>query len=142
MSLLNVAAQLFLNNLGSQGSNLGESNVVSALTNLLPTNSQGDLDLGSILSMFQGSSGLASLAASWLGDGGNSPISAGQIMEMFGQSKVQGFANELNLDENAASTGLSNMIPDLIDQNSKGGSLMDSDMMGSLAKGVLGSLFK
>ena len=56
------------------------------------------------------------------------------------------FAQELGVDENTAASGLSNMILSLIDGNSNGISLLDSlcgsDMIGSLAKGALGSFFK
>jgi hypothetical protein len=56
------------------------------------------------------------------------------------------FAQELGVDENTATSGLSNMIPSLIDGNRNGGSLLNSlcgsDMISSLAKGNLGSFFK
>ena len=143
MNLINLAAQMFLKNLGNQ--QIDEGNVIGALSKLLPTGQNGDIDLGSILGMLQGGS-LASLAASWLGDGSNSPISSNQIMDVLGQGKVQDFASSLNMNQDEATNGLANMIPDLIDQNSKGGTLLDavggSDMLGSLAKGVLGNLFK
>jgi len=115
------------------------------LSSLLPTNSSGDLDLGGLLGQMNGG-GLASLAASFLGDGANDNMSGSQITDLFGQSKVSGFADALGVDESTASNGLSDIIPNLIDSNSKGGSLLDSvggsDMLGSLAKGALGSLFK
>lgn len=63
-------------------------------------------------------------------------------MDLFGQDKVKSFADEIGVDEATASNGLSDIIPDLIDKNSEGGSLLDGDAMGALAKGALGSLFK
>ncbi len=145
MDLMKIATQLLINQLGGSNSNLSESVVSAALSKLMPTNSSGDLDLGSLLGQLNGG-GLASMAASWLGDGDNSSVSGSQITDLFGQSQVQSFAQDLGVDESTASNGLSNMIPDLIDGSSKGGSLLDSigggDMMGSLAKGALGSLFK
>lgn len=146
MDLMKIATQLVMSKLSSGGqSNLNEGLVGAALSNLLPTNSGGDLDLGGLLGQLNGG-GLASIAASWLGDGDNSPVSGNQIADVLGQSKISEFAKTVGVDEATASNGLSDIIPNLIDNSSKGGSLLDSvggsDMLGSLAKGALGSLFK
>jgi len=146
MDLMKIATQLLMSKLSSGGnSSLSEGAIGAALSNLLPTNSSGDLDLGGLLGQMNGG-GLASLAASFLGDGANQPMSGNQITDLFGQSKMSGFAKDLGVDESTASNSLSDIIPNLIDSNSKGGSLLDSvggsDMLGSLAKGALGSLFK
>ncbi len=144
MDLMKIAAQLFMNKLGANGADMNESSVVSALTALLPSKG-GNLDLGGLLGQLNGG-GLASLAASWLGDGANSPLSASQLLSILGQGKVDSFAKSLNLNADTASQGLSGMLPELIDNHSKGGSLLDavggSDLLGSLAKNALGSLFK
>ena len=145
MDLMKIATQLLMSKLSGGNSNLTETVVSAALSNLLPTNSGGDLDLGSLIGQLNGG-GLASLASSWLGDGPNDAISGNQIADLFGQSKVSSFANDLGVDEATASNGLSDIIPSLIDSSSKGGSLLDSvggnEMLGSLAKGALDSLFK
>lgn len=145
MDLMKIATQLIMSQLGGGNSNMSEDVVSGALSKLMPTNSSGDLDLGGLLGQLNGG-GLASMAASWLGDGDNSPMDGNQITDLFGQSQVQNFAQDLGVDENSATSGLSNMIPSLIDGNSNGGSLLDSlggsDMIGSLAKGALGSFFK
>jgi uncharacterized protein YidB (DUF937 family) len=142
---MKIATQLLMNKLGGSNSGLTETILSAALSKLMPTNSGGDLDLGGLLSQLNGG-GLAALASSWLGDGANSPISGSQIADLFGQSKISSFANEIGVDEATATNGLSDIIPDLIDSNSNGGSLLDSvggsDMLDSLAKGALGSLFK
>ena len=144
MDLIKIAAQLFISKLGSSGSGLDISKVISSLSTLLPTKG-GELDLGSLVGQLQGG-GLASLAASWLGDGANEGFSAGQLLSLLGQGKVENFANQLGIETQTASQGLSDMIPELIDKSSQGGSLLDAvgggDMLGSLAKGALGSLFK
>ena len=146
MDLMKIATQLLMSKLSSGGnSSLNEGMVGAALSSLFPTNSGGDLDLGGLLGQMN-CGGLASLAASFLGDGKNDSMSGSQITDLFGQSKMSGFANALGVDESTASNSLSDIIPNLIDSNSKGGSLLDSlggsDMLGSLAKGALGSLFK
>ncbi|NRA71528.1 MAG: hypothetical protein HRU24_10930, partial [Gammaproteobacteria bacterium] len=40
--------------------------------------------------------------------------------------KIAAFASSLGVDSDTATTGLSNMLPDLIDQGSSGGNLLDS----------------
>lgn len=139
MDLLKVAADIFIQKLGSDGGNLNVSSVISGLKGLLPT-SGGEIDIPSLLKMFQGDGGLASLASSWLGDSGNQKLDPSQLMGLLGASKVEGFAKGLGIDSGTASSGLASMIPDLIDKNSVGGSLMKG-VAGSLGKGLLGKLF-
>lgn len=134
MDLLKMGAELFMKN-SNMASGLDIGTVTSALKNLLPTNG-GNLDLQGIISKM-GGGGLASLASSWLGDGGNESISPQQVVSMLGQDKVSSFAQSLGMGESEASSGLASMLPDLIDKSSSGGSLMKS-----VGGGLLGKLFK
>lgn len=140
MDLMQMATKLFMQQLGGAGSSLNSDGVQSALGSLLGA-SGGKLDLGSIVSQLDGG-GLAAMAKSWLGDGGNSAISADQIMGLFGQSKVEGFASQLGLDSGTAAGGLAGMLPDLIDQNSKGGSLLEMAGGGGGLLGAAAKFFK
>ena len=139
MDLMQIGAQLLQSKLGS---NLQTGDIASALGGLLG----GDnFDIGSLISKVQGNSGLASMAASWLGDGANSAMSGSQVMDIFGKDKVTEFASKLNIDEATASNGLADMLPQLIDKASSGGSLLDS-AMGSMGgagglMGMAGKLF-
>jgi len=136
---MQIGAQLLQSKLGS---NVETGDIVSALSDLLG----GDnFDLGSLISKMQGNGGLASMAASWLGDGANSEMSGSQVMEIFGEDKVSEFASKLNIDEGEASNGLADMLPQLIDKASSGGSLLES-AMGSMGgadglMGIAGKLF-
>ena len=139
MDIIQIGAQLLQSKLGS---NLQTGDIASALGGLLG----GDnFDIGSLISKVQGNSGLASMAASWLGDGANSAMSGSQVMDIFGKDKVTEFASKLNIDEATASNGLADMLPQLIDKASSGGSLLDS-AMGSMGgagglMGMAGKLF-
>ena len=139
MDLLQIGAQLLQSKLGS---NIQTGDIASALSGLLG----GDnFDIGSLISKIQGNSGLASMAASWLGDGANSAMSGSQVMDIFGKEKVSEFASKLNIDEGTASNGLADMLPQLIDKASSGGSLLES-AMGSMGgagglMGMVGKLF-
>jgi len=139
MDLIQIGAQLLQSKLGS---NLQTGDIATALSGLLG----GDnFDIGSLISKIQGNSGLAGMAASWLGDGANSAISGSQVLDIFGKDKVTEFASKLNIDEGTASNGLADMLPQLIDKASSGGSLLDS-AMGSMGgagglMGMAGKLF-
>lgn len=123
MSLLQMAAQLFLDKSdGNTGLDVGT--VSRALTNLLPVDGN-DLNIGALVSQF-GSGDLASMVGSWLGDGDNDAIAGARIVDALGSDKVASFASELGIDANKASEGLAGMIPELINKNSSGGSLLDS----------------
>ena len=74
MNLINVASELFLKELGSSAGGLNADSVGDALQNLLPTNG-GDLDFAALVQQFSGGD-LGNLVQSFLGDGGNLPMSA------------------------------------------------------------------
>jgi len=123
MSLLQMAAQLFLDK-SDTNTGLDVGTVASALKNLLPGDGD-DLNIGALVSQF-GSGGLASMVGSWLGDGDNDAIAGTNIVDALGSQKVASFASELGIDTDKASEGLAGMIPELINKNSSGGSLLDS----------------
>ena len=139
MDLIQIGAQLLQSKLGS---NAGTGDIATALSGLLG----GDnFDIGSLISKIQGNSGLASMAASWLGDGANSAMSGSQVMDIFGKDKVSEFASKLNIDEGTASNGLADMLPQLIDKASSGGSILETALgstggVGGLM-GMAGKLF-
>lgn len=140
MNLTEIASKLLMEKLSGQGGDTSEGAVQSALQNLLPTDG-GDLNLTSLVGQFMGNGGLASLAQSWLGDGENEALSADSIVSMFGESKVGEFAQQLGIDNDTAANGLSDMIPNLIDQASSGGALK-SNLAGSLISGLVSKFFK
>ena len=139
MDLMQIGAQLLQSKLGS---NVQTGDIASALGGLLG----GDnFDLGSLVSKMQGNDGLASMVTLWLGDGENTAISGSQVRGIFGQDKVSEFASKLNIDEGTASNGLADMLPQLIDKASSGGSMIES-AMGSMGgagglMGMAGKLF-
>ena len=97
----------------------------SALGDLL---GGGDkFDLTDLVGRFTGAGGdVATKAKSWLGDGANDAISVSQIQETLGADKIEAFAAKLGVGREEAGKGLSEMLPQLIDMGSRGGSLLDS----------------
>ena len=122
MDLMNIAADLFRSQLGGAGRDLATGSVVPALRGLMG-DGNGQLDLAGIVGRLEGS-GLASLASSWLGDGANDALSPQKIVDLFGSDRLGAFAGQLGLDDDAATTGLAGMLPELIDKHSSGGSLL------------------
>lgn len=101
------------------------SDAETALDDLLPGNKS--FDLGDIVGQFTGSGGdIAAKAKSWLGDGENDSISASDVQDVLGSDKVEAFAKRLGIGAEEASSSLSDILPELIDKSSKGGSLLGS----------------
>ncbi|HBD11782.1 MAG TPA: hypothetical protein DCZ13_06515 [Porticoccaceae bacterium] len=139
MDLLQIAAKLFMDKLPDQGSGLSLSLVTSALEKLLPS-ANGDLDIAALVNQFMNQGGLAAMASSWLGDGGNQSLSADKLLTLLGGAKVGAFAEQLGLDQSAAASGLSEMIPELIDKSSSAGAVT-ANPLGALTSGLTGKLF-
>lgn len=122
MDIKSLATKLILSKIGGANDSGAAS---SALDDLV--GGSGGFDLGDIVGQFTGSGGdLASKAKSWLGDGGNEPVSADQIQDAIGSDKIEAFAKKLGIGREEASSGLSQVLPELIDKSSKGGNLLDS----------------
>lgn len=121
MSIVNLAAEIFLSKIGGSANT---DQITSGLTTLL-FGDGGDVDLMGLVSKFQ-TGDLASLAASWLGDGANEALPLEQIKNVLGEANVAQFASSVGIDASTALDGLSQTIPELIDQSSSGGSILDS----------------
>ncbi len=124
--LLKMGASAFINSKmsGDAGSNLDLGSLTSALSGLTG-GSDGGFDIGSILSNMQGG-GMADMAQSWLGDGDNAPMEDEHVTNMFGADKIRDFASQLGMSESEAIGGLRDAMPQMVDQASSGGSLLDS----------------
>ena len=137
MDLMTVGAQLLQSKLSQGGGDT--DNIISALSGLLG-DGQGGLDLGNIIASMQGGN-LADIASSWLGSGSNQSVDVDQLRDLFGGDKVSQFASQLGTDEDSALQGLSEALPEMINQGSPGGSLLDSvggiGGLANMAKGFL-----
>ena len=137
--LLKIGAQAFQSGIADQiTGSLSLDTVMDALAGLMPGEGR-NVDLGALLERMQGG-GLAAMAQTWLGDGDNDGIDAGQLVDMFGRDSIRSFAGKLGLDEGTALSGLQQAVPKMIDKASSGGSL---DSIGGLsgALGMAGKLF-
>lgn len=89
--------------------------------------------LAQLLGKFQ-QAGLADQAASWVGTGGNLPISAEQLQAALGGSTIADIAGKLGMSEGDAAGGLAKLLPQLIDQLTPQGRVTEgADLQGGLA---------
>jgi uncharacterized protein YidB (DUF937 family) len=122
MDMMQLATKLLNDKLGLQ---LDSATVQSALSGLLG-DGQGGIDLASLAAKMTQNGDLGSLLGSWLGDGANMAISPDSIQSLLGRDSVDKFASQLGVDPADASQGLASMLPQLMDQSSSGGSLLDA----------------
>jgi len=122
MDMMQLATKLLNDKLGLQ---LNSATVQSALSGLLG-DGQGGIDLASLAAKMTQNGDLGSLLGSWLGDGANMAISPDSIQSLLGRDSVDKFASQLGVDPADASQGLASMLPQLMDQSSSGGSLLDA----------------
>ena len=122
MDIVALGTQLLNDNLGA---GLDSDTVTSALSGLLG-DGQGSVDLAGLASKMSESGDLGSLVNSWLGDGANSPISADSLTGLLGEGGIEKFAGLLGTDTASATQGLADVLPQMMDQASSGGSLLDS----------------
>lgn len=122
MDIKKLAVEMLMKKMGN---NSDQGTAESALSGLVGRGN--DFDIGSLVGQLTGAGGdISSMAKSWLGDGENKSISASQIQDAIGGDKVSDFASKLGISREEASSGLSEMLPQLIDQSSKGGNLLES----------------
>ena len=122
MDIVQIAAQLLSDKLGLD---VDADTITSALSGLLG-DGKGGVDLASLTSKMASNGDIGGLVSSWLGDGANSAISADSIMSLFGEGEVSSFASKLGTDSASAAGGLADVLPQLVDQASQGGSLLES----------------
>ena len=122
MNFKDLATQIVMSKIGG-ANNSAEAG--SALDELV--DGSKEFDLADIVGKFTNSGGdLASKAKSWLGDGANESVSPSQVQDAIGLDKIKSFADKLGIGTDEASGKLSEIMPELIDRSSRGGSLLDS----------------
>lgn len=122
MDIFQLGTQLLSEKLGMT---LDADTVTSALSGLLG-DGQGNIDLAGLATKMAGSGDLGGIVSSWLGDGANSAISADSILSLLGEGKVSDFASTLGTDTDTAAAGLADVLPQMMDQASSGGNLLDA----------------
>lgn len=122
MDILQIGTDILKSKLGGQAG-VNNDAISGVLKKLIGEGN--DLDIAGLMAGLQ-SGGLASIAASWLGDGKNDSVSGDQLKEVLGGEKIAAAAAELGTDEQTLLGGLTDALPGMIDKASSGGSLLDA----------------
>lgn len=122
MDLLQLGTQLLTNYFKGDVSSDDASNALSGLLG----DGQGGLNIMDIVSKMTSNGGLSAIVGSWLGDGENDGIQAGQLQELFGNNALSSFSQSLGQTQEKATEGLGNILPQLIDKSSSGGNLLSN----------------
>jgi len=85
----------------------------------------GSGGLGSVLGKLQ-ANGLSSQVDSWVGTGENEPVDPAAIEAAIGPDAIEKLAQESGLSPEEVSTGLSEALPQVVDQMSPDGELPES----------------
>jgi uncharacterized protein YidB (DUF937 family) len=111
---------------GQQGEAGGQSSMLDNLLEML-----NDQKSGGITGLIQkfNEKGLGDHISSWISTGKNLPISADQIKDALGSDKIKELASKLNLGEHDTSKSLADLLPQLIDRLTPGGSVPHQDML-------------
>jgi uncharacterized protein YidB (DUF937 family) len=73
--------------------------------------------------------GLGEVMSSWIGTGENIPISSEQIQQVLGSDQVQQIAEKLGVSPDDASSGLAEMLPQIVDKLTPDGTLPTQDLL-------------
>jgi uncharacterized protein YidB (DUF937 family) len=109
--------------------------------------------MGSVLSMIEQAGGMSALVRtlkdkglsdqvnSWIGTGENQAVSGDQIKAALGDEQVDAIARQAGIEPTHASTGLAQLLPQIIDQLTPGGSVPSDDMLAQGINLLKGKLF-
>lgn len=107
-----------------------QSSLISAVLSMLSNPQSGGIQ--GLVAQFT-SKGLGNIISSWIGKGENLPISPEQIKTVFGSEQLNAIAVKAGVSPEAVGTGLSQVLPDLINRLTPNGETPKGDLM---AKGM------
>jgi uncharacterized protein YidB (DUF937 family) len=117
------------------GSNHPEG-MLDAVTTMLNDPKTGGLQ--GLVTMFE-QGGMGGVIASWVGTGANQSISAEQIQAVLGSEQVQAIASRLGLNTQDVAGHLAQLLPQVVDKLTPGGSIPDAGGgLGAALGGLLG----
>ena len=125
MGLLDQLAGQAMGALGAQQQDSPpQSALLSGVMGLI--NSAGGLP--GLLQKFQ-DSGLGDQVASWIGHGENQTVSGDQIKDALGSDALGDIARQAGIEPEHASTGLAQLLPQIIDKLTPNGQVPDNDLL-------------
>ncbi len=151
MAGLDQLLQQILSSAGSSSAGGLDLGKLTALAGPLLQQLQSGGGLSDLLSKLQ-SGGLSEQVSSWLSPGGNEAVDPNALGEALGEQEVDQLAQQSGMSPDEVKTGLSEILPGLVDKLSPGGQLPTSvddlsgmlgqlpggDQLGGLLGGLLG----
>lgn len=137
MGLLDQLAGQVLGSLGAQQQDpVPQGDLLNGVMGLI--NQAGGLP--GLLQKLQ-ASGLTEQVASWVGTGDNQPVSGDQIREALGADSVAQLAQQAGLEPEHASTGLAQLLPQIIDTLTPDGQVPQNELLAQGLSLLRGKLF-
>jgi uncharacterized protein YidB (DUF937 family) len=84
--------------------------------------------LGGLLGQLE-RAGFGEQASSWVGTGANKPIPPDAMTQIFGQEGIEQISRQAGLSEDEVSSGLSQLLPEVVDRMTPGGDVPDADAL-------------
>ena len=122
---------------GSLGSSGGGQGLAASVLEML-ANRQGGI--AGLAGAFE-QNGLGHLVSSWIGTGGNLPVSAEQIQQVLGNEQVQEIAQKAGISPEAASSHIAQVLPEIVDKLTPGGEVPQQGDLMSTGMSLLKGLF-
>ena len=135
MGLFDEALDLVKGQMGGTAAE-GQSGLMGVVMGLV--NQQGGLS-GLISQLSQG--GLGNAVSSWVGTGANQAVSGEAIQQALGSDKIQELAAKAGISSEALSSGLAQMLPDVVDKLTPNGEVPSGDLMEQGLALLKGKLF-
>lgn len=104
----------------------------------LLSNRQGGI--AGLVESFQ-QNGLGEIASSWVGRGGNLPVSPEQLRQVFGNDQIQAFAQSAGIVPEAAGSQLAEALPGIVDRLTPDGEVPQGMDLMSTGMKLLQGLF-
>jgi uncharacterized protein YidB (DUF937 family) len=135
MGLLDSIAGQVLGSLGNTGgANAAPGGLMDVVGGLLNSQPGG---LSGLIASFE-QNGLGGIIASWVGTGQNLPISAEQLQAVLGNQQVQAIAQQLGFSPQDVSTHLAQLLPQVVDKLTPGGTVPEGHAIGGLMGALKG----
>jgi uncharacterized protein YidB (DUF937 family) len=104
----------------------GQSGLLEAVVGLVSNSKAGGLS--GLVQAFA-NKGLGDIASSWVSTGKNLPVSPEQIRAVLGDGQIAQIAQKLGLSNQDASSGLAELLPNVVDKLTPGGSVPAPDVL-------------
>jgi uncharacterized protein YidB (DUF937 family) len=139
-NILGMGASLVSSSLEKYDVHLSEEEIVDALGTLVK-NSDGAFDMLRFVTALS-LEDLGDIVSSWLGNGENLSISLEGLESLFGEEKIEAFAQRIGLEYDGAKEVLQEAVPLMVDRaTSPQESIVDKMLEGQDAMGMLSKIF-